>query len=198
MRQVHARGWTVPQASAIRGWATSRSGYPGGLVPRLLAFALGIFAAGCASGSTPDAPAGEPEPANPGSETSPTTTGAIALVPATEPNASAPAPAAGIFSEAQADRGRTAFDEVCSDCHTTSEFRGRTFQSNWGRRTVYSFFRTIRSTMPDDNPGGLDEQTYLDVVSYILRINGHGAGATEMTADSPMREVRMAPPDSTP
>ena len=106
-------------------------------------------------------------------------------------------PVGGIFTEAQADRGRTTFDEVCSECHTSSEFRGRLFQSNWGRRTVYSFYRTVRSTMPDDNPGGLDEQVYLDVVSYVLSQNGHDAGAAELSADSPMREVRMAP-DSVP
>ena len=45
-------------------------------------------------------------------------------------------PVAGIFTSGRADRGRTAFDETCSDCHTNSEFRGRTFQSNWGHRTV--------------------------------------------------------------
>ena len=48
--------------------------------------------------------------------------------------------------------------------------------------------------MPDDNPGGLEEQVYLDVVSYILSINGHGPGPSELAADSPMREVRIAPP----
>ena len=100
----------------------------------------------------------------------------------------------GIFTPNQADRGRSAFDETCSDCHTNSEFGGRAFQSNWGHRTVYSFYRTIRSTMPDDNPGGLAAETYLDVVSYILSINGHAAGAAELTAKSPMRKVRMAPP----
>lgn len=166
---------------------------------RLLGFGIAVFAAGCASGGTAEKPAEAPEAANPASEAPATTTD---TAPARTTRATAPAPATtpapGIFSEGQADRGRTAFDEVCADCHTTSEFRGRTFQSNWGRRTVYSFFRTIRSTMPDDNPGGLEEQTYLDVVSYILRMNGHAAGASEMTAESPMRNVRMAPPDPNP
>ena len=106
---------------------------------------------------------------------------------------SSAAPASGIFSAAQAERGESTFDEVCSQCHTTSEFRGGSFQRNWGRRTVYSFFRTVRSTMPDDNPGGLDEQTYLDVTTYIMRMNGHEAGPSEMLPDSPMRQVRMDP-----
>lgn len=116
---------------------------------------------------------------------------------AAEPASEGPvAPAVGIYSAAQAARGEIAFDEVCAQCHTTSEFRGRTFQGNWGRRTVYSFFRTVRSTMPDDNPGGLDEQTYLDVVSYVMRMNGHDAGPAEMLPDSPMRQVRMDPSGS--
>ena len=161
--------------------------------------ALTVLAAGCASSGTLEMPAAESETASPAPETPVTTTD---TTPASATRAAAPAPpstpVSGIFTEGQADRGRTAFDEVCADCHTTSEFRGRTFQSNWGRRTVYSFFRTVRSTMPDDNPGGLEEQTYLDVVSYVLRINGHAAGASEMTPESPMRRVRMAPPDPNP
>ena len=98
---------------------------------------------------------------------------------------------AAIFTANQADRGLSAFDETCADCHR--EFRGHAFQSNWGHRTVYSFYRTIRSTVPDENPGGLADETCLDVVSYILSINGHAAGTAELTADSPMRRVRMTP-----
>ena len=161
-------------------------------VHRRFALALSVFAMGCASGGTPQGPTAEPETASPAAEDPARAAEAAAPAP---PD---PAPTAAIFSEGQAARGRTAFDEVCSDCHTTSEFRGRTFQSNWGHRTVYSFFRSVRSTMPDDNPGGLEEQTYLDVVSYILSINGHAAGDSEMTAQSKMREVRMAPPTPNP
>ena len=159
----------------------------------------GLLAAGCASGGEEAAAAPEPA-AQPAAEPAP----AAASDPASEPGAAAapeaaaepePVAVAGVFTEGQADRGRTAFDETCSECHTTSEFRGRSFQRNWGRRTVYALFRTIRSTMPDDNPGGLEESVYLDVVSYILSINGHEAGGAELTAESPMRDVRIAPPE---
>lgn len=149
---------------------------PGIRFPRAaatLVFVLGAAAvatSACASGSAREA---APTPA-----------------PAPSPPA---AVAEGIFTDAQAGRGRSTFDEACSDCHTNSEFRGGAFQRNWGRRTVYSFYRTVRSTMPDDNPGGLDEQVYLDVVSYILRMNGHAPGSSELAADSPMRQVRIAP-----
>ncbi len=137
-------------------------------------------AAGCASRG--------PAPATGGDLSAP-----VATPPSQQAAPEAAAPASGIFSAAQAERGESTFDEVCSQCHTTSEFRGASFQRNWGRRTVYSFFRTVRSTMPDDNPGGLDEQTYLDVTTYIMRMNGHEAGPSEMLPDSPMRQVRMDP-----
>ncbi len=163
-----------------------------------LRFAFALLFAGCATSGPTDSPTGAAEPGStqaapaPPEEAAPTQAAA-------QPESAAEAPEtppAGIFTEAQADRGGTAFDEVCSECHTTSEFRGRTFQSNWGRRTVYSLFRTVRSTMPDDNPGGLEERVYLDVIAYILSMNGHDTGTTELAADSPMREVRIAPPDA--
>ena len=108
-----------------------------------------------------------------------------------DPSAETEAPA-GIFTESQADCGRASFGEHRAECHTDNEFRDRLFQSNWGRRTVYSFYRTTRSTMPDNNPGELEEQVYLDVVSYILSLNGHEAGTSELPTDSPMRQVRIA------
>jgi len=170
----------------------------------LVLVAAGLPLAGCASGGVSEASGGASEapvelagPAAAVAEdtATPADEAAAAAAPDTSMDAAPEVPPGGIFTDAQARRGRTTFDEVCSECHTTSEFRGRTFQRNWGRRTVYSFFRTIRSTMPDDNPGGLEEQVYLDVVSYILSMNGHDGGAAELGADSPMREVRIAPPD---
>ncbi len=159
-----------------------------------LCLAITLSMAGCASGGPAEAPSGTAPPGNPPATPPPAEAAVQANTPAEPPAA----PIEGIFSDIQADRGETTFDETCSECHTTSEFRGRTFQSNWGRRTVYSLFRTVRSTMPDDNPGGLDEQVYLDVVAYILSINGHDAGSSELAPDSPMREVRIAPPGPDP
>lgn len=157
--------------------------FPGAAATLVLVLGAAVATSACASGSARDAAplaaaeaVASPEPAA-----------------SSEPAPPPPAAAEGIFTNAQAGRGRSTFDQACADCHTNSEFRGGAFQRNWGRRTVYSFYRTVRSTMPDDNPGGLDEQVYLDVVSYILRMNGHAPGASELAADSPMRQVRIAP-----
>lgn len=151
--------------------------------------ALPLAVAGCASPGPPEAAVAPPAPSAP-AEATPVEPASVEAIQVADTTTEA---IAGIFTEDQADRGRNSFDELCAECHTNNEFRGRLFQSNWGRRTVYSFYRTIRSTMPDNNPGGLEEQVYLDVVSYILSINGHESGASELSADSPMRDVRIAP-----
>ncbi len=162
---------------------------------------MGLGVAGCASGGTLDVETG-PEatgaPAEAGESSVSAEAGAASeAATGTDPTGGAAEPAhAGIYTESQAGRGRASFEETCSECHTTGEFRGRGFQANWGRRTVYSLFRTMRSTMPDNNPGGLEETVYLDVLAYILKMNGHAAGPADLSADSPMREVRVAPPGS--
>ncbi|MGI9625479.1 MAG: c-type cytochrome [Longimicrobiales bacterium] len=139
---------------------------------------------GCAS------PSGQAGNGAPTPEAAPSPEPEAAPQETPEPEAAA---VGALHTAAQADRGAEVYESVCSECHTTSEFRGRGFQADWGRRSVYSFYRTVRSTMPDDNPGGLEDQVYLDVVAYILGMNGHGAGADELSADSPMRDVRIDP-----
>jgi len=82
-------------------------------------------------------------------------------------------------------RGRTTFRSVCADCHYSSEFRDSQFQFKWGRRTVAELYRSIVENMPDDAPGSLERQQYVDVVSYILQLNGFPAGPSELTAEGP-------------
>ena len=45
-------------------------------------------------------------------------------------------------------------------------------------------FDQIKTTMPDDNPGGLSVQQYTDVVAYIFKINGMPAAITATRAQS--------------
>jgi hypothetical protein len=88
-----------------------------------------------------------------------------------------------IFTDDQAERGRASFRAICSECHFSSEFRGTQFQFEWRRRTVWDFYREISRTMPEDAPGSLEPQQYVDIISYVLRANGFSAGDRELTAD---------------
>lgn len=98
----------------------------------------------------------------------------------------------GVYTEPQAERGADLFDLTCGDCHASSEFSDEVFTETWGDRSAYSFYRNISQTMPDDNPGSLEEQVYYDVVAYVLKINGHAAGPTELNSETPnLRDVKL-------
>ena len=109
-----------------------------------------------------------------------------------------PAPVA-FYTEPQARRGQRAFRQVCSDCHYTSEFKGPVFTDVWARRTARDLYRELRRTMPDDNPGGLPRQTYVDVMAYILELNGYPAGSDELPPDDEVLDsFRLTPPEQGP
>ena len=106
-----------------------------------------------------------------------------------------PAPDPGIYAEAQAERGRTVFVDVCAECHYSSEFRDSQFKFKWGRRTVRDLYRDIVRNMPEDDPGGLPDQEYVDIVAYILQLNGFVPGGTELPADEEvMAGYSLTPP----
>lgn len=95
----------------------------------------------------------------------------------------APGDEAGIYSAAQAERGRDAFRASCAECHYSSEFRGSQFQFSWRRRSVADLYVEIVRNMPEDAPGTLEDQVYTDIVAYILQLNGFPAGAGELPPD---------------
>lgn len=91
-----------------------------------------------------------------------------------------PAAAPGFYSAAQAERGRLQFRRVCGECHSTRDFRGREFEYNWRRRTVWDFFNRIIETMPEDMPGILSAETYTDVIAYILSLNAYDGNGPDL------------------
>jgi len=66
-------------------------------------------------------------------------------------------------------------------------------------KSVFDIFDTIRSQMPEDNPGSLERQEYVDVVAYIFSLNSYPAGANELpTDDDGLKKIRIDnPPAST-
>ena len=102
-------------------------------------------------------------------------------------------PAVGAYTEDQAARGDTVYRAVCAACHTTSYHTDEQFRFNWFGRTVYDLFKTLKTTMPEDNPGGLTDDEYARVIAYILKLNGFAAGTDSLAADSTaMRRIRIS------
>ena len=164
---------------------------------------------GCAG--SPEAPPASPSPESAAVETpladdaplaaagAPATEADDTTAPDAAPSGDASPALVAFYTEEQARRGQRAFRQVCSDCHYTSEFKGPVFTDVWARRTARDLYRELRRTMPDDNPGGLPRQTYVDVMAYILELNGYPAGSDELPPDDQvLGSFRLTPPEQDP
>jgi len=97
------------------------------------------------------------------------------------------------YLASQATRGAAVYAGTCASCHEASKFMGQAFVESWNDRRVYDFYALVRGTMPLDNPGGLKESEYLDVLAYILQVNHAPAGVDSLKADTvAMRKTRIA------
>ena len=94
----------------------------------------------------------------------------------------------GVYTAAQAARGEAAYLTHCIKCHEGleadgPELAGRVFVDRWREDRLESLFTFIRTTMPGDKPGSLEDRDYADIIAYILRVNGLPEGAKELSPD---------------
>ena len=120
--------------------------------------------------------------------------GAAPLAAQSNGSDSARSVALGVYTEDQAERGKVAFATHCASCHETSFHTGEQFRMGWFGRSVADLFKTLKTTMPEDNIGGLSDDEYTRVISYILKLNGFPAGKDSLVSDTTaMRKLRIAP-----
>ena len=101
----------------------------------------------------------------------------------------------GVFSAKQAERGEGSYKSVCQACHAKTEYTGDKFKTQWVSKTAYDVFDQIRTTMPDDNPGALERQEYIDLVAYIFSLNAYPAGEADLPGDDDgLKKVRIDNP----
>ncbi|NIN34121.1 MAG: hypothetical protein GTO60_03040, partial [Gammaproteobacteria bacterium] len=79
------------------------------------------------------------------------------------------------YNTTQAERGATAFRNVCRTCHVPRDFRNILQQSDNTEAMISDYYELITLTMPQDSPGSLPEEMYMDVMAYLLSINGFSA-----------------------
>lgn len=94
------------------------------------------------------------------------------------------------FATPQATRGQEVYQETCATCHQPDQFIGPRFVEAWNDRRVGDFYSLVRSTMPVDNPGGMKEQEYLDVVAYLLKANHSPQSADSLSSDTTVMRGR--------
>ena len=97
----------------------------------------------------------------------------------------------GVFTAAQAERGKAAYLTHCSSCHTEDlsglsgpALKGEQFLENWREDTLKTLFAFIQTRMPQRAAGSLKPEMYVDILSYILSANTYSSGSTELSADA--------------
>jgi hypothetical protein len=85
----------------------------------------------------------------------------------------------GVFTAAQAERGKRVYEESCLSCHQVDFYV--TKLAAWRNASIGELFAALTATMPSSNPGGLTSGQYLDVLAYIFSITGSPTGDQELS-----------------
>jgi len=95
----------------------------------------------------------------------------------------------GVYSAAQATRGRQIYQVQCAECHgNTMEgasgppLAGENFLSNWSARPLSTLVDKVQKTMPFNQPGSLTTPQSIDLAAYILQTGTFPAGQAELGA----------------
>jgi len=95
----------------------------------------------------------------------------------------------GVYTHPQAERGEGIYSASCIGCHEGQdadgpELTGNAFLDRWREDKLESLFTFIKTSMPGNLPGSLDERVYADIMAYILQTNGFPAGERELSPDA--------------
>src|SRR5262249_16954512 len=96
----------------------------------------------------------------------------------------------GVYSNAQAERGHGFYTTYCSACHGNSlegvsapPLTGTRFLERWREGALDPLYEFIRQRMPFGRPANakpIPDGEYLDILTYILKVNGYRAGESEL------------------
>ncbi len=89
----------------------------------------------------------------------------------------------GIFTVAQAERGKGLFTSLCERCHSVQEFAGKSFDSIWAGVPAAALYARIANTMPLDQPGSLGIPQVTALMAHIFNENGMPAGDKPLEGD---------------
>ena len=96
----------------------------------------------------------------------------------------------GVYTEAQAERGKALYMEKCVQCHGAElngggagagPLQGATFTGNWNGVPLGDMLERLRQSMPLDKPATLSRQQCADVLAYIFSVNKFPPGKAELS-----------------
>src|SRR5439155_23561663 len=97
----------------------------------------------------------------------------------------------GVFTKAQAERGKAALlKNGCNGCHGAElaggkgpALKGDAFITEWENGSVNRLFLKIRETMPPLNAQQVPPADKVDIIAYLLEVNGFPSGSTTIDLD---------------
>ena len=100
----------------------------------------------------------------------------------------------GIYTDEQADRGESLYQDACASCHAQDlsggqmvpQLIGGEFTWNWSGLTVGQLFERLRISMPQEDPASVSRQEKADILAFILRANEFPAGEKELASRAEM------------
>ena len=97
----------------------------------------------------------------------------------------------GVFAAPQARRGQQVYERACAACHLDSlegdavspPLVGSAFMARFSGQTAHEMVQNLRGSMPQNAPDSLGDRAYVDLVAYLLQVNGSPAGLLELPLD---------------
>ena len=108
----------------------------------------------------------------------------------------------GVYSDAQAKRGRELYNTKCLSCHGTDLSGGEMapplvgigFQSNWNGQSAGDLSERIRVSMPLGAEGTLSRQQVSDIISAIFAAGDYPPGPNELPRESDvLKTIQITP-----
>jgi len=95
----------------------------------------------------------------------------------------------GIYTPSQADRGKAGYLKFCASCHAPDlgggagrgpALLGESFMQDWRNSSVNALFVKMRDGMPANYPQSVTSEVKIDVLSFLLQVNGFPSGVGEL------------------
>jgi len=84
---------------------------------------------------------------------------------------------------------------ICVSCHPPGTYTAAAFRAKWNGQLLSDLYGFMSNMMPKEQPGSLEPEEYVQVLAYLLKINGAPAGKTPLAADvKPMKKIRIEMP----
>jgi len=95
------------------------------------------------------------------------------------------------YTRVQAAKGKDAYQQNCAQCHGPNlddgqfgtPLKGLDFAEGWAGKSAGALLRFMKMNMPPASPGSVSNETYAQIIAYMLQENGLLPGDHDLPSD---------------